>query len=74
MTYQEVYQRKMAYLKEEIGNGYTTIPVVAKKILHIDEGRLRADPTFPVIFVGKRRRVPIDSLARWLTDKEVKQQ
>lgn len=71
-AFQDAYEAKLAYLKEELGPEYTTVPRVSK-ILHIDPGRLRADPTFPAVPFGKRSRVPIDSLARWLVDMEFKQ-
>ena len=65
------YDAKVAYLKEQLGPEYTTVPKVAG-FLHIDRARLMADPTFPAVPFGKRHRVPIDSLARWLLDKEYK--
>lgn len=66
-----IYQRKLDVLRTDLGPSYTTIPVVAK-YLHVKEERLRSDPTFPSVPFGSKRKVPIDSLAQWLTDKEVK--
>ena len=68
--YTELIETKLSYLHSILGTGYATIPAVAK-LLHVDPATLRSDPTLPVIYAGSRRRVPIDSLARWLADKEV---
>ena len=67
MRLDETYRAKLDYLRDVLGPDYTSVPKVAG-FLHIDVATLRADPTFPVIFAGSRRRVPIDSLARWLTE------
>ncbi len=66
--YDDAYRDKLAWLEEKLGTGYTTVPVVAQYILHVDAGTLRAIESFPVVFIGSRRKVPIDRLARWLTD------
>ena len=70
--FEDAYHDKLAWLEDKLGTGYTTVPMVAQYILHVDAATLRADPTLPVVFFGSRRRVPIDSLARWLVDKEYK--
>ena len=69
--FEDAYRDKLDYLRDVLGPDYTSVPKVAG-FLHVDVATLRADPSFPVIFAGSRRRVPIDSLARWLTDKEYK--
>lgn len=69
-SFELAYRDKLDYLERTLGTGYTTVPAVAEKILHIDKATLRADPTFPVVFVGSRRKVPIDRLARWLVEKD----
>lgn len=66
-----IYQRKLDALRTDLGPSYTTIPTVAK-FLHVKEETLRNDPTFPRVSFGSRVKVSIDSLAQWLTDKEVK--
>ena len=71
-AFADAYQDKLAYLKAELGPDYATVPQVAR-FLHIDRGRLAATPGFPAVPFGKRSRVPIDSLARWLVDLEYKQ-
>lgn len=70
MKTEDAIKAKVKYLHSILGEGYTTIPAVAAKVLHMDAGTLRADPTLPVIMVGSRRKIPIDRLAEWLVKKE----
>lgn len=72
MTYQTLYTQKLAYLKDELGPDCISVPRAAR-FIGMDEGTLRNDPTFPVFMVNSRRRVAIDSFARWLCDKELKE-
>lgn len=71
--FEDEYRDKLEYLQTMLGEGYTTVPVVAQRILHVDPATLRAVPDFPVVYFGSRRRVPLDRLARWLVDKERKE-
>lgn len=71
MRYEEVYRNKLAYLRDELGPDCISIPRAAR-FIGIDEEALRRDPTFPSFFVNSRRRVAIDSFARWLAEKEIK--
>lgn len=66
-----LYKQKLDYLKNELGPDCISIPRAAR-FIGMDEDTLRSDPTFPTFFVGSRRRVSIDSFARWLTEKEAK--
>ena len=65
------YRQKLDYLKNELGPDCISIPRAAR-FIGMDEDRLRADPSFPCFMVNGRRRVSIDSFARWLVDKEAK--
>ena len=71
MTTEMLYKQKLDYLKNELGPDCISIPAAAR-FLHMDEDTLRADPSFPCFFIGTRRRVSIDSFARWLAEREAR--
>lgn len=69
MRLELLYKQKLEYLKNELGPDCISIPRAAR-FIHMDEDRLRNDPTFPSFRIGSQRRVSIDSFARWLAEKE----
>jgi hypothetical protein len=75
-SYQDQYRDKLNMLYEQFDAGKPgknpvciSVPQAAQA-MGVAARTLRDDPTFPAFFVGKHRKVSLDSFARWLTDKE----
>ena len=75
-AYQDAYRDKLRMLYERFDAekpGKRTVCITAPQAadaIGVAARTLRADPSFPAFFVGKQRKVSLDRLARWLTDKE----
>ena len=75
-SYQDQYRDKLNMLYERFDAGKpgkkpvcVSVPQVAEA-MGVAARTLRNDPSFPAFYVGKQRKVSLDRLARWLTDKE----
>ena len=64
------YQSKLSLLTTLYPNmACVSIPQAAKAI-GVDEDTLRSDPSLKVMIIGTRRKVALDSLAKWMDERE----
>lgn len=70
MDYQSQVSSKLDLLCREYGSAKCISIPEAAAFIGVDPDRLRADPNLRTIKTGRFARVALDTLARWMVDRE----